>query len=88
MPGIVRPTSRFCLLDLIASRPSATALIMKRVDKVLRDVATRLKSGLSDADTLSARRWRRVYALLDRYKSPRDLTDIADRLLKSAATPF
>ncbi|TXI91072.1 MAG: EAL domain-containing protein [Burkholderiaceae bacterium] len=76
------------LLDLDRFKAINDSFDHEEGDKVLRDVATRLKAELSDADTLARVGGDEFMLLLDRYKSPRELTEIADRLLKSVATPF
>ena len=57
-------------------------------DRVLKNVAQRLKHCISGSDTIARVGGDEFMLLLDRYKSPRELTDIADSLLLAAAAPF
>ncbi|MBI3712938.1 MAG: EAL domain-containing protein [Burkholderiales bacterium] len=76
------------LLDLDRFKAINDSFDHEQGDKVLRDVATRLKDTLSESDTIARVGGDEFMLLLDRYKSPRELTEVADRLLRSAATPF
>ncbi len=76
------------LLDLDRFKAINDSFDHEEGDKVLRNIAERLKSELSDSDTIARVGGDEFMLLLDRYKTPRELTDIADRLLQSAATPF
>ena len=57
-------------------------------DKVLRNVATRFKLCLRESDTIARVGGDEFILLVDQYSSPRDLADIADKLLIAAALPF
>ncbi|MBR7799622.1 bifunctional diguanylate cyclase/phosphodiesterase [Undibacterium fentianense] len=57
-------------------------------DQVLREISARLRASISESDTLARVGGDEFMLFLDRDKSPRELTDIADRLLHSASTPF
>lgn len=76
------------LLDLDRFKNINDTFDHEEGDKVLRTVAQRLKKCLSESDTIARVGGDEFMLLLDRYKSPRDLSAIADRLLATAATPF
>ena len=54
-------------------------------DQVLREVSTRLKACISESETIARVGGDEFMLLLDRDKTPRELTEIADRLLHAAA---
>lgn len=57
-------------------------------DQVLRDVAARLKACISESETIARVGGDEFMLLLDRGKTPRELTEVADRLLHAAAMPL
>lgn len=57
-------------------------------DKVLRNVALRFKLCLRESDTIARVGGDEFILLVDQYAAPRDLADIADKLLIAAALPF
>ena len=57
-------------------------------DNVLRSVASRFKLCLRESDTIARVGGDEFILLVDQYASPRDLADIADKLLIAAALPF
>ena len=57
-------------------------------DNVLRNVASRFKLCLRESDTIARVGGDEFILLIDQYSSPRDLADIADKLLIAAALPF
>ncbi|MFZ6798677.1 EAL domain-containing protein [Undibacterium sp. Di24W] len=76
------------LLDLDRFKAINDSFDHDEGDKVLRNVAARLKIVLSESDTIARVGGDEFMLLLDRYKTPRELTDIADKLLQAVATPF
>ncbi|MES2048511.1 MAG: EAL domain-containing protein [Pseudomonadota bacterium] len=57
-------------------------------DNVLRNVAMRFKLCLRESDTIARVGGDEFILLVDQYSAPRDLADIADKLLIAAALPF
>ncbi len=57
-------------------------------DKVLSNVALRFKNCLRESDTIARVGGDEFILLVDQYNTPRDLADIADKLLIAAALPF
>jgi diguanylate cyclase (GGDEF)-like protein/PAS domain S-box-containing protein len=57
-------------------------------DNVLRNVSLRFKLCLRESDTIARVGGDEFILLVDAYSSPRDLADIADKLLVAAALPF
>lgn len=57
-------------------------------DKVLSNVALRFTSCLRESDTIARVGGDEFILLVDQYSTPRDLADIADKLLIAAALPF
>lgn len=57
-------------------------------DKVLSNVALRFKQCLRESDTIARVGGDEFILLIDQYHTPRDLADIADKLLIAAALPF
>ncbi len=57
-------------------------------DKVLANVSTRFKTCLRESDIIARVGGDEFILLVDQYSSPRDLADIADKLLVAAALPF
>lgn len=76
------------LLDLDRFKAINDSFDHDEGDNVLRKVAERLKASLSESDTIARVGGDEFMLLLDRYKTPRELTDIADKLLQAVATPF
>ncbi|MBY0573913.1 MAG: EAL domain-containing protein [Undibacterium sp.] len=76
------------LLDLDRFKAINDSFDHEQGDNVLRAMATRLGARLSESDTLARVGGDEFMLLLDRYKSPRELTQLADQLLKCAAIPF
>ncbi len=76
------------LLDLDRFKAINDSFDHEQGDKVLCDVAARLKESLTESDTIARVGGDEFMLLLDRYQSPRELTEVADRLLSAAATPF
>lgn len=76
------------LLDLDRFKAINDSFDHEQGDIVLRDVAARLKDILTESDTIARVGGDEFMLLLDRYASPRVLTEVADKLLKAAATPF
>lgn len=76
------------LLDLDRFKAINDSFDHEQGDLVLHDIATRLKESLTESDTIARVGGDEFMLLLDRYKSPRELTQVADRLLRAAATPF
>lgn len=76
------------LLDLDRFKAINDSFDHAEGDNLLRDVAMRLKQSLSESDTIARVGGDEFMLLLDRYKTPRELTDIADKLLQAVVTPF
>lgn len=76
------------LLDLDRFKAINDSFDHEEGDKLLRTIATRLKSELSESDTIARVGGDEFMLLLDRYKTPRELTDIADKLLQAVVAPF
>jgi len=76
------------LLDLDRFKAINDSFDHDEGDNVLRKVAERLKASLSESDTIARVGGDEFMLLLDRYKTPRELTDIADKLLQAVSTPF
>lgn len=76
------------LLDLDRFKAINDSFDHDEGDKVLRNIAERLKAALSESDTIARVGGDEFMLLLDRYKTPRELTDIADKLLLAVAMPF
>jgi diguanylate cyclase (GGDEF)-like protein len=76
------------LLDLDRFKAINDSFDHDEGDKVLCNIASRLKQTLSESDTIARVGGDEFMLLLDRYKTPRELTDIADKLLQVVAVPF
>jgi len=76
------------LLDLDRFKAINDSFDHDEGDKVLCTIASRLKQTLSESDTIARVGGDEFMLLLDRYKTPRELTDIADKLLQVVAAPF
>jgi diguanylate cyclase (GGDEF)-like protein/PAS domain S-box-containing protein len=57
-------------------------------DKVLTSVSQRFKTCLRESDIIARVGGDEFILLIDQYSSPRDLADVADKLLVAAALPF
>lgn len=76
------------LLDLDRFKAINDSFDHDEGDKVLCNIASQLRQTLSESDTIARVGGDEFMLLLDRYKTPRELTDIADKLLQVVATPF
>jgi diguanylate cyclase (GGDEF)-like protein len=76
------------LLDLDRFKAINDSFDHEEGDKLLRTIALRLQSVLSESDTIARVGGDEFMLLLDRYKNPRELTELADKLLQAVAAPF